>query len=58
MSNKSDSKISFINTDDNNTNINVNTNNEKKTYYKSILSSYKNFREFLPEGKEELYNGG
>jgi len=56
MSNKSDSKISFINTDDNNTNINVNTNNEKKTYYKSILSSYKNFREFLPEGKEELYN--
>jgi len=55
MSNKSDSKISFINTDDNNTNINVN-NNEKKTYYKSILSSYKNFREHLPEGKEELYN--
>ncbi len=55
MSNKSDSKISFINTDDNNTN-NINTNNEKKTYYKSILSSYKNFREFLPEGKEELYN--
>jgi len=55
MSNKSDSKISFINTDDNNTNININ-NNEKKTYYKSILSSYKNFREHLPEGKEELYN--
>ena len=53
MSNKSDSKISFINTSDNNTN---NTNNEKKIYYKSILSSYKNFREYLPEGKEELYN--
>jgi hypothetical protein len=53
MSNKSDSKISFINTSDNNTN---NKNNEKKTYYKSILSSYKDFREFLPEGKEELYN--
>jgi len=56
MSNKSDSKISFINTSDNNTNINVNTNNEKKIYYKSILSSYKDFREYLPEGKEELYN--
>jgi len=55
MSAKSDSKISFINTDDNNTNNNIN-NNEKKTYYKSILSSYKNFREYLPEGKEELYN--
>jgi len=55
MSNKSDSKISFLNTSDNNTN-NINNNNEKKTYYKSILSSYKNFREFLPEGKEELYN--
>ena len=53
MSNKSDSKISFINTSDNNTN---NINNEKKIYYKSILSSYKNFREYLPEGKEELYN--
>jgi hypothetical protein len=62
MSNKSDSKISFINTDDNinkDDNINTddnNTNNEKKIYYKKILSSYKNFREFLPEGKEELYN--
>jgi hypothetical protein len=55
MSNKSDSKISFINTSDNNTN-NTNNNNEKKIYYKSILSSYKNFREYLPEGKEELYN--
>jgi hypothetical protein len=53
MSNKSDSKISFINTSDNNSN---NINNEKKIYYKSILSSYKNFREYLPEGKEELYN--
>ena len=50
MSNKSDSKISFINTSENN------TNNEKKTYYKRILSSYKDFREYLPEGKEELYN--
>jgi hypothetical protein len=55
MSNKSDSKISFINTSDNNTN-NTNNNNKKKIYYKSILSSYKNFREYLPEGKEELYN--
>ena len=58
MSNKSDSKISFINTDDNNTNNtnNININNKKKIYYKSILSSYKNFREYLPEGKQELYN--
>ena len=55
--NKSDSKISFINTSDNTTNnININNSDNKKTYYKSILSSYKNFREFLPEGKEELYN--
>jgi hypothetical protein len=56
MSNKSDSKISFINTDDSNTNNTNNINNEKKIYYKSILSSYKDFREYLPEGKEELYN--
>ena len=57
MSNKSDSKISFINSSDNNTNnIIENKNNEKKIYYKSILSSYKNFREYLPFGKEELYN--
>ena len=54
MSNKSDSKISFINTNENNTNNII--DNEKKIYYKSILSSYKDFREYMPEGKEELYN--
>ena len=57
MSAKSDSKISFINSSDNNTNnVIENKNNEKRIYYKSILSSYKDFREYLPEGKEELYN--
>ena len=61
-SNNSDSKISFINTTENTLNLTNIVNNdiietlEKKTYYKNILSNYKNFREFLPEGKEELYN--
>ena len=54
-SNNSDSKISFINTSENINNIS-NNDTDKKIYYKSILSSYKNFREYLPEGKEELYN--
>ena len=59
MSSKSsntESKISFLNTNDNLLNNNLLNEEEKKNYYKNILSNYKNFRDFLPEGKEELYN--
>jgi hypothetical protein len=59
MSSKSsntESKISFLNTNDNLLNNNLVNEEERKNYYKNILSNYKNFREFLPEGKEELYN--
>ena len=55
--NNTESKISFLNTNDNILNNNLlNEEEKKKNYYKNILSNYKNFREFLPEGKEELYN--
>ena len=59
MSSKSsntESKISFLNTNDNLLNNNLLNEEERKNYYKNILSNYKNFRAFLPEGKEELYN--
>ena len=55
--NNTESKISFLNTNDNILNNNLlNEEEKKKNYYKNILYNYKNFREFLPEGKEELYN--
>ncbi len=55
--NNTESKISFLNTNDNILNNDLlNEEEKKKNYYKNILSNYKNFREFLPEGKEELYN--
>jgi hypothetical protein len=59
MSSKSsntESKISFLNTNDNILNNNLlNEEEEKKNYYKNILSNYKNFREFLPEGNHQNF---